>query len=422
MPFSYRRLLSDDIRLLQVASRPRDRILRFRTRHYDRSKTPKYTAVSYTWGNEEATETIWLDDEQFRIRPNLWGCLHYLIRDGGWKYIWADAICIDQSSIEEKNSQVRAMNRTYADAGAVSVWLGFVKLPDDITYVNTWPEAITTVDTENWDFGDDVQDIANRPYWTRFWVVQEFLLARQIHIWCSGNVTDEAHFKAAMGLETEMDLNGPEGYEQSSTSKLKALQLLTGRQPDRHPELKQSLYELLLHHRNFDCKDPRDRVFSLLSLMHEDDQTKLYSIFPDYNLSHDEVVVITLSYSIEHCQIEFRERPNLAHLFQALGVENGSRRKRLLAFADRYHYSDAADGCRVRDLVGWDDEAMPLLTINSFLDSEQTPLLVNDSWLKDNGDILHFERRTRRRAWKPCLCITTGLSLMAVAGLFYIRF
>lgn len=132
MPFSYRCLHGDDIRLLQVASSAQDRVLRSRTLHCKRSQTPKYAAVSYTWGNDEATETIWLDDEKFYIRPNLWGCLYYLITVGRWNFIWADAICIDQKSIEEKNAQVRAMDRTYTDADAVSVWLGLVTIPESI--------------------------------------------------------------------------------------------------------------------------------------------------------------------------------------------------------------------------------------------------------------------------------------------------
>lgn len=284
------------------------------------------------------------------------------------------------------------------------------------------PEIITTMDGNDFDFGENIQDIANRPYWTRFWVIQEFLLARQIHVWCSNQVIDDLHFKGVVGRETNLDLYGSEGYEKSFTSKLKALRLLSGRHPDRHPELKQSLYELLLHHRDFDCRDPRDRVFSLLSLMHADDQARFYRIFPDYNLSHDEVVVITLSYCIEHCRMEFRRQPNYAHLFQALGVADGSKKKRLLAFANRFHYSDAADGCRVRDLFGWDHQSMSFIASTSFLADEETPLIATNSFLDNDNNLFPFEHRTRRRARKSWFSLALGLSVIVAAGVLYLKY
>ena len=117
MPFSYRALRPGDVRLLEVVTGANDRDLRFRMKHVHREVAPQYTAVSYTWGNDEATEPIWIDEECFRVRPNLWGCLYYLGRKAGWKHIWADAICIDQNNIHEKNEQVRTMGQTYANAG-----------------------------------------------------------------------------------------------------------------------------------------------------------------------------------------------------------------------------------------------------------------------------------------------------------------
>jgi len=38
--------------------------------------------------------------------------------------VWADALCIDQAGVEERNSQVQPMARIYRQAEMIVVWLG----------------------------------------------------------------------------------------------------------------------------------------------------------------------------------------------------------------------------------------------------------------------------------------------------------
>jgi hypothetical protein len=47
------------------------------------------------------------------------------MRENGQRgYIWADAICINQSDVEEKTEQVRMMGDIYEAAQIVVIWLG----------------------------------------------------------------------------------------------------------------------------------------------------------------------------------------------------------------------------------------------------------------------------------------------------------
>jgi hypothetical protein len=125
MDFAYdSSLASDELRLLQPMAVDRND-LRFTTRRVRRASKPHYTAVSYTWGNEDASEIIYLDDRRFRVRPNLWSCLYYMAsaaRTAAWDYLWVDAICINQTNDAERNFQVRLMDQTYRDAICVSVF------------------------------------------------------------------------------------------------------------------------------------------------------------------------------------------------------------------------------------------------------------------------------------------------------------
>lgn len=118
----------DDIRLLHAQQDHESGLLQFSLKHYSRSEAPPDAALSYTWGNEAASERILLDDRQLIIRPNLHRCLSHVTQeraDGkAWKCLWIDAICINQHNPSEKNDQVRRMSETFKNAYIVIAWLG----------------------------------------------------------------------------------------------------------------------------------------------------------------------------------------------------------------------------------------------------------------------------------------------------------
>jgi len=168
MEFAYdSSLASSELRLLQPLA-VHHRVLRFKTRRVQRASKPPYTAISYTWGDEDASEVIYLDNRPFRVRPNLWSCLYYMAHaarnNGAWDYLWADAICIDQTNDTERSCQVWLKDQTYRDAVCVSVWLGLVTLPEHIkSYL---PTQITTrtVESDGIDWAESMVDLSNRPY------------------------------------------------------------------------------------------------------------------------------------------------------------------------------------------------------------------------------------------------------------------
>ncbi|KAH9206640.1 heterokaryon incompatibility protein-domain-containing protein, partial [Leptodontidium sp. 2 PMI_412] len=180
MAFAYdSSLASYELRLLQPLA-VNDRVLRFETRRVPRASKPPYTAISYTWGNEDALEVIYLDNRPFRVRPNLWSCLYYMAHaarnNGAWDYLWVDAICINQTNDAERSSQVRLMDQTYRDAVCVSVWLGLVTLPEHIRSYLPTQIPTRTVESDGFNWAESIVDLSNRPYWSRVWVIQEFLL------------------------------------------------------------------------------------------------------------------------------------------------------------------------------------------------------------------------------------------------------
>lgn len=138
-----------------------------------------------------------------------------------------------------------------------------MQVPELLNY--RWPEEVLTVDSNDHDWFETLEDLANRPYWSRIWAIQEMLVARQVHIYCSGQRIDGSIFLELLQSKTKTDLLDGEVIDEVSRSaasrKYKALPLMLGRHPDRNPDLQQPLYDMLLGHSRAKCGDARDRVF-----------------------------------------------------------------------------------------------------------------------------------------------------------------
>ncbi|KAH8600692.1 heterokaryon incompatibility, partial [Bisporella sp. PMI_857] len=83
---------------------------------------PTFTALSYTWGEPVMDGTLVLDGKILKITKNLETALNAIWR-GGWsaKKWWIDQICINQSDIDERNSQVNLMREIYKKSEEVVV-------------------------------------------------------------------------------------------------------------------------------------------------------------------------------------------------------------------------------------------------------------------------------------------------------------
>jgi hypothetical protein len=85
---------------------------------------PNYTAISYEWDGQSPTEEFELLNGNIRITKNLNNAIRRVRHSEYRSYIWADALCINQENISERNAQVRNMGLIYSRAYRVIVWLG----------------------------------------------------------------------------------------------------------------------------------------------------------------------------------------------------------------------------------------------------------------------------------------------------------
>ncbi|KAF1359795.1 HET-domain-containing protein, partial [Lizonia empirigonia] len=85
---------------------------------------PYYEVLSYVWGDHKNTRRIQVDGTRFDATVNLFDFLHSLRSSSRDKYIWADAICINQSSEEENRHQIGLMTKIYRQAKEAHIWFG----------------------------------------------------------------------------------------------------------------------------------------------------------------------------------------------------------------------------------------------------------------------------------------------------------
>ena len=116
LPFQYTPLGSGDrIRLLRILPRASTAsgTLSCQIFEVDLSTAPEYEALSYVWGDVNDQEEIRLNGGLVSITRNLYSALRALRHNALPRTIWADALCIDQHNVLERNHQVAIMGSIY---------------------------------------------------------------------------------------------------------------------------------------------------------------------------------------------------------------------------------------------------------------------------------------------------------------------
>lgn len=143
---------------------------------------PKYEALSYVWGQDSAPKPIIIRQTDISITQNLDTALRHLRHRYLSRSLWVDAICIDQKTKSEREDQVKFMNRIYQCASRVLIWLGPSADGSDIAM-----RGIENLDKQYWqtyEFAAQFMEILYRPWFTRIWVVQEFILGKNPRVGC----------------------------------------------------------------------------------------------------------------------------------------------------------------------------------------------------------------------------------------------
>ncbi|KAK3678817.1 hypothetical protein LTR78_001270 [Recurvomyces mirabilis] len=104
--------------------------------------SPRYEAISYAWGDNEAKAEIRVNGIPINVPINTAAALLRVRDVDKVRTLWIDAVCINQQDIEERNSQVALMAAIYKSSWRVIVWLGNPGFSEREGH-----QAISTIDT-----------------------------------------------------------------------------------------------------------------------------------------------------------------------------------------------------------------------------------------------------------------------------------
>jgi hypothetical protein len=303
-PYKYLALPSNSsFRILELFPGQRDSELTCRLHLEDWTQDPTYEALSYAWGDSKIRFPIVCDGQSLEITANLRAGLNQLRQTDKSRFLWADAICIDQKNLQERGQQVSVMRQIYKNARNVVVWLGqdendqAVEAAHFITHL----ADVLCGDIPGTSRGmKDIDDLYNltsnasliqaeapwlavawylsQPWFQRLWVFQEVNSNIDVDVICG-----ETHLSwDSVGLAATYIKRWPSLREQIAHVD-NCFWYNAYIMRSRHHQATISVAAMLSQGQNFVTTDPRDRIYALLgTLPLREWENKLQ---PDYHRS-----------------------------------------------------------------------------------------------------------------------------------------
>ncbi|KAK7217886.1 hypothetical protein V2G26_005889 [Clonostachys chloroleuca] len=246
----------------------------------------EYSAISYTWGVQKLYQSLEIrsddnDVSYLRTTATVDALLRQFRAPTKPRYLWIDAICLDQSNETEKSTQVPIMGEVFQGAKVVDIWLG----PENNTIPNLFAffRALSTIpDFSRWKtqlamakkvflimrqfFCNEhtamtvMMDFFNRPWFLRRWVIQEACLARHPVVHCGSQSIPlrTVHLAAVRFQRTDLTDYAIKMVASLSTQTIHL-----------------SILELLWHFHQSDCLEKKDRIAALWSLVNPNQRFEL---------------------------------------------------------------------------------------------------------------------------------------------------
>jgi hypothetical protein len=339
----YTRLNPDnrEIRILEILPGADNGMIQCKLVEPPQSANLPYECISYRAGDPSLIHQIEVNGYLFNAFASLGAALHQLRLPDQSRFLWADQICINQSDVTERSSQVQQMGRVYEKANKVHAWLGSLENSHLVmqglhhlqfefsdacrAYVETIGNEHLLTPVQRQSIYEQIahsleyrchdeknEDVARysaigplwqSEFWDRLWITQELIVAKAVNLmWdsCSINL-DDIHNQANIISSLIAILDGEGRPIHTSTQPhlvrlaggLGARPIQVARLRNLRNKWKQKksidFKNLLSSSYNRRCSDPRDRVFAFCGLISDQ-----YSIVPDYTSSIQSVYVYSV--------------------------------------------------------------------------------------------------------------------------------
>ncbi|KAL5328035.1 hypothetical protein ACEPPN_005742 [Leptodophora sp. 'Broadleaf-Isolate-01'] len=300
--------------------------------HVDSSQNPSYEALSYAWGDPARSEKIIVRSRSpvsgrsntteypgaftvdavhtfatLSISHNLSIALRHLRLSKDVRTLWIDAISINQDDIEERSEEVAKMGPLYSNAWRVVVWLGgssqdsllalqtLRNIRQDIDFFEKdgLRSSLTRGKTRELERSSSgwradilnwiaIRNLLNRPWFGRLWIFQEIGHATKAVVVVGKDELSWEAFRIAVFWIIYMTEGKAPLSDVFDAAYLRQIESLLQENPGR------ALERLLDSTKKAICYDPRDRIYAVLSLLHEQDPIRR-AIEPDYSKSVEQV-------------------------------------------------------------------------------------------------------------------------------------
>lgn len=199
-------------------------------------------------------------------------------------YFWMDALCVDQTDDEERTHQVEMMASIYSSAMQVLVWLGPSYSGSDLAMSTlarngkVWTEAKMN---RFWSIaeGTGFRGLCERRYWTRLWVVQELVRAKEVVMCCGSKLVSWSTFESFLSSAHRYCPSTRLGIITDYTATMGSNAVAMVRQI-RDINAEATLFKRIVSFGHLECLDPRDKVYALLGTVQDDPEP----IVPDYTI------------------------------------------------------------------------------------------------------------------------------------------
>jgi len=331
----------------------------------------RYHALSYTWGDSVFSATLEVVERTDQdgqgppdrvgisnITENLHSALQKLRKLDEELVLWVDAVCINQSDVAERNSQVTNMPKTYSHASSVIVWLGqdsegrgydaravtflgdlatlIINLEGNTHSSTSGKPVVINYSQKSWRRRLDVnmmvtgfledtglaslQWFLDRPWFRRRWIIQEVVLAKNVIVHCGPSSISWDALQVAM-RELSGNIMGP--FTESNRTNMQTvteMRHMWMHKKDAHPLV------TLVKFVHFDCVDPRDRLYALYGVIQKrNGQVDVGIRDVDYTLSTEDLYTKFSSWMLRAPPLEYSSEGVLDSRFFVLQLASAFR-------------------------------------------------------------------------------------------------
>lgn len=260
-----------------------------------------YVALSYRW-SEDASEELLLDGNGIiRISKDLDAALRRFRYASALRWIWVDAICINQRDNAEKSIQIPLMAHIYRGASRVMIWLGnraedadllrriksLVKTAKESPQVvgsGSMAQANNVAETLMTSLNLSMSQLGRLGWFSRRWILQELALNASPVLCCGQTELPWPQLAGVVGYSKLHDECRADDERQDSLllsnqedSGLRNIQLLwdlwwvTAISPMPHSKDSfkldnRDIAALMDAYPDFECSESRDQIAALLGL------------------------------------------------------------------------------------------------------------------------------------------------------------